>query len=196
MKAILRLYGGELFSEFCTISEVKVAQHMQTNLATVTQQLHKLHQLGVVNYVPQTDKPQITFLQPRYPAANIPLDTKSLQQKSKLTKQKADAVIHYITHQNRCRAQILLEYFDEIFYQPCKVCDICLTKPSLQNTSNDYCIARELILKYVHTATYDLQELVNSIDMPEKIVIDTIRQMLDHGELVYDLANRLVKSND
>lgn len=196
MKAILRLYGGELFSDFCTISEAKIAQHMQATPATVTQQLYKLHQLGVIKYVPQTDKPQIIFLQPRYPAANIPLDTKSLQQKSKLANQKAEAVIHYITHQNRCRAQILLEYFDEIFYQPCKMCDICLAKPSLQNTSNHYCIARELILKHVHTATHDLQKLINSIDMPEETVIATIRQMLDHGELVYDLSNRLVKAND
>ncbi|MHB9147049.1 MAG: RecQ family ATP-dependent DNA helicase [Candidatus Amoebophilus sp.] len=196
MKSILRLYGGELFSEFCTISEVKIAQHMQTNPATVTQQLHKLHQLGVVNYVPQTDKPQITFLQPRYAAANIPLDTKSLHHKSNLAKQKADAVIHYITHQNRCRAQILLEYFDEIFYEPCKMCDICLAKPSLQHTTNDYCIARNLILKHVHTDTpYHLQELINSVDLHEETVIATIRQMLDHGELVYDLANRIVRAN-
>jgi ATP-dependent DNA helicase RecQ len=196
MKTILRLYGGELFSDFCTISETKIAQHMQATLTTVTQQLDKLHQLGIVNYTPQTDKPQISFVQPRYPAANIPLDVSSLQQKSKLAKQKAEAVIHYVTQQDRCRSQILLAYFDEIFHQPCKACDICLAKPFIQDTSNDYCIARELILKHVHTETDDLQKLINSIDMPEETVRAVIKQMLDHGELIYDLANKLIKAND
>jgi ATP-dependent DNA helicase RecQ len=191
IKAILRLYGGELFTDFCNISENKIARYLDTNIEGVQQQLHKLNQLGILTYIPQTDNPQIIFTQPRHPADKIPLDIRSLEQKSKLAIQKAEAVIHYVTHQHRCRSQLLLEYFDEISYQPCSICDICLSNLAVQNPQQDYHTARHLILTHLQTTTYTLQELVERINISEEILIATIRQMLDQGEIAYDQTYRL-----
>ncbi|OJW66926.1 MAG: recombinase RecQ [Candidatus Amoebophilus sp. 36-38] len=194
IKAILRLYGGELFTDFCNISEEKIARYLATNSAEISHQLKKLQELGILLYVPQTDKPQITFTKPRYHADQIPLDIKSLEQKGKLNMQKAEAVIHYATHTARCRSQLLLEYFDEISYQPCKTCDLCLASLKLQRIEKDQNTARALILNHLQTATYELQELVDTIDMPEEIVIATIRQLLDQGALIYDQSHKLTKA--
>lgn len=194
IRALLRLYGGELFTDFCMISEARLATHLQIPLAATSQQLRQLQQRAIIDYTPQSDQPQITFLQARYPADRIPIDEKALQQKSKLATEKAEAVIHYITHLNRCRVQLLLEYFDEINYQPCNMCDICLAKKSMHTLEEkDYVVARRHILQYLQTKPHDLQALLDQVGMPEEVVIMTVRQLLDQGEVVYDLAHRLVK---
>jgi ATP-dependent DNA helicase RecQ len=188
------LYGGELFTDFCIISEARLGTHLQVPPAAISQQLRALQQRAIIDYVPQSNQPRITFLQARYPADRIPINEKALQQKSKLAIEKGEAVIHYITHPNRCRAQLLLEYFDEIDYQPCSMCDICLTKKSPHSlAAKDYVVARKHILQHLQTKPLDLQALLDQIDMPEEIVIKTVRQLVDHEEVAYDLAHRLVK---
>lgn len=196
IQGLLRLYGGEIFTDFCTISEAKLANYLNISGAVLSQQLRQLQQRAIVAYIPQSDQPQIIFLQARYPADRVPIDEKALQRKSKLATKKAEAVIHYITHLNRCRSQLLLEYFGEISDQPCKRCDICLTKKSFHTfIEKDYIMARRLILKHLEAYPYNLQALLDQVDMPEEVVIMTIRQLLDQGEIAYDSAYRLVKIN-
>jgi len=195
IKALLRLYGGELFTDFCNISENKVARFLQTMPQAVIKQLHSLHQLSIVQYIAPKDKPQLTFITSRYPASQIPLDTKKLKQRSDLATKKAEAVIHYTTHQNRCRAQLLLEYFDEISYKACGLCDICLAKAQMQKIQGQpYQHYRQLILQHLQEGACDVKSIVDSIDMQdEAAVLATIRQMLDNKELMYDQTGRLVQ---
>ena len=193
IKAILRLYGGELFTEFCKISIHKIAQYMHTKPQTVDYQLQQLDKLSVIRYIPQKDKPQLTWLTPRYPASQIPLDAQKIKKRNELAIKKANAVIHYVTHQIRCRTQILLEYFDEISYTACGLCDICLAKSkpvTMQATAYEH--ARALILQRLQEGLHEVNHIVDSIAMQEEIVLATIRQMLENEELTYDAASRLV----
>jgi ATP-dependent DNA helicase RecQ len=194
IRALLRLYGGELFTDFCIIAEARLAKHLQIPIATVIQQLRQLQQRAIIDYFPQVDQPQVTFLQARYPADRIPIDEKTLQQKSKLATEKAEAVIHYITHPNRCRAQLLLEYFDEISDRLCGVCDICINKNKDNHLSaQTYQQIRATILHELQAGPSELCSLIDNIAFPEELVIATIRQMLDSGELQYNLAGKVVR---
>lgn len=193
IKALLRLYGGELWTDFCKISAKKIAQYLHTESAEVIQQLHTLHRLEVIQYSAQQEKPQLTFITPRYPASQIPLDTKQLRQKSTLATAKAEAVIHYVTHPNRCRAQLLLAYFDEVSYQACGLCDICLDKAKKpQDQLYQHC--RTLVLQRLQAGMCELREIIDSMTLQdEAAVVATIRQMLENKELIYDQAGRLVQ---
>jgi ATP-dependent DNA helicase RecQ len=193
IKAVLRLYGGELLVDFCKISVYQIARHLNSQPQAVIQQLHQLQQLSAVQYIPQKDKPQLTFLTSRYLASQMPIDAKRLKQRNDLAMSKMDAVIHYVTHQIRCRTQILLEYFDEISYEACGVCDICLAK-SKQEMLEDkaYKHARGLLLQQLQEGLNDVRTIVDSSELPEETVIATIRRMLDNEEIKYDKYGRLV----
>lgn len=197
IKALLRLYGGELWTDFCNISEKKIAQYLHTEPATVIQHLHALHRLGVIQYSPRKDKPQLTLITARYPAFQIPLDTKKLREKSKLATEKAEAVIHYITHATRCRSQLLLAYFDEVSYQRCGLCDICLQESQEQGSQEQrYQHYSALVLQRLQAGMDELRAILDSIPMQdEAAVIATIRQMLENEEIRYDQAGRLVQHN-
>ena len=40
--------------------------------------------------------------------------------------EKVRAMVGYVKNKIRCRSQILLDYFGEVSYQECGICDTCL----------------------------------------------------------------------
>ena len=193
IKALLRLYGGGLFSGFGHISLQRIASLLHTTSQEVDKQLSALDRLAVLAYQPQKDQPQLTFTTARYPADKLPLDPQALQQKAKIATDQAEAVVHYTTHQHCCRAQLLLTYFGEEADQACGQCDVCLAKAERGRSITAYPKYRALVLQCLQAGPHDLGKMVASIDLhAEAAVLATIRQMLDQGEVAYDQAGRLV----
>lgn len=194
IKVLLRLYGGELFSAFVSLSVQRIAQLLQTTPQEVDKQLQALDRLAVLQYQPQKDQPQLTLTTARHPADKLPLDTYALKQKAQTATDKAEAVIHYATHQHRCRAQLLLAYFGEETDQVCGQCDVCLEKAEGGHSEATYLTYRRLVLECLQAGPCTLKQLVARIDLDkEASVLATIRQLLDQGEVTYDQANRLVR---
>jgi ATP-dependent DNA helicase RecQ len=196
LKALLRLYGGELFATSGDISVQRIAHFLDVTPHNVEKQLQALDSLALIRYRPQKSTPQLTFTTPRYATASLPLASRRLKQRTAIAKEKAEAVIHYITQQHRCRVQLLLEYFGEATDQQCKRCDVCLTRQQeeghlLTDTYQDF---RDMVLQRLQMGMQELTQIVDNVDVAtEKAVLATIRQMLDNGELAYDSTSRLVQ---
>lgn len=198
IKALLRLYGGELFATLGNISEQKIAHFLKSTPEKIQQQLQSLHQQAIIQYHPQQEKPQLTFTTARYSAAALPLATKHLERRAAIAVKKAEAVIHYAAHQHRCRTQLLLAYFGEITDQRCGQCDVCLArKEENQSLSEEmYQKYRHQVLQCLQLGMCDLKQMVGSSELTtEEALLATIRQMLDQGELAYDDAGRLVRKS-
>lgn len=196
IKALLRLYGGELFSTFSNISVQHIAHFLNIITQEVEKKLQALDRLALIQYRPPKATPQLTFITPRHPAASLPLASKRLKQRTTIAKEKAEAVIHYTTHQYRCRAQLLLEYFGETADQKCGQCDVCLAKAKGNFSTEDYQKYKHLVLQRLQAGMQELNQIVDSMDLAvQERALVTIRQMLDNGELAYDSAGRLVQKN-
>jgi ATP-dependent DNA helicase RecQ len=196
IKALLRLYGGELFSTFSNVSIQRIAQFLSIAPQEVKKQLHALDRLALIQYHPQKDTPQLTFTTHRHPAALLPLSSKRRKKRKAIAKEKAEATVRYATQQYRCRVQLLLEYFGEKYHQQCGQCDVCLAKEKGKSnlSTEDYQKYRCLVLRCLQAGVHELWQIVESIDCnAEKNILATIRNMLDNGELVYDNAIRLVQ---
>jgi ATP-dependent DNA helicase RecQ len=79
IKALLRLYGGELYTDFTSISETQIAQMQRTTVGAIKLELDQLHNLQVLVYEPVNDSPKITFVTARQDAASYPLIGQSLR---------------------------------------------------------------------------------------------------------------------
>jgi ATP-dependent DNA helicase RecQ len=193
IQTLLRLYGGELFSTFCSISEIRIAHQLQLKTEVVIEKLQHLHHTGILAYRQQTHQPKITFLEARQPADQLSVNTAMWQKKTTMAIKKSEAVIDYVSNQHRCRQQILLEYFDEICYQPCKSCDRCKEKErQTQLYPYEEKEIENLILAHLATAAHTPLDLLNKIDKPEEDVLASIRQLLDREVLAYDTAQHVV----
>jgi ATP-dependent DNA helicase RecQ len=132
IKLLLRMYGGELFGAFLNISETNIAKVFLIPVNEVEGILSTLDKFKILVYDKQKDKPQLTFLMPRFDIRELPLQEVEIARRKEKDLQKARAVKHYVQHPNRCRTQLLLEYFNEITDAECGVCDNCLKKKKQQ----------------------------------------------------------------
>src|SRR5690606_35371083 len=128
LRLILRMYGGEALTGFVMISERKLAEQLKKPEQEVRRKLEYLQKLQVLVYAPQHDAPQLVFTSPRLDAANLPLNHKKLAQLRDRAMKQAREMAHYVETTDRCRTQLLLEYFAEVSDKSCRICDYCLAQ--------------------------------------------------------------------
>lgn len=188
IKGLLRIYGGALFVPYCTITEKKIAQLIQSSEAMVQQQLQALHRLKIIEYFPQKNQPQITFLTPRYKATALPLRIDSIEQKNRTAYKKIEAVIQYITDEQHCRMGILLAYFDEKTVT-CHKCDFCRRNAIKRETHAQW---RNYIIEAIQQGKQELKQLTENIAIEEEEhLLAAIRMMLDAKEIYYQMPGHL-----
>ncbi len=127
IKTLLRLYGGEVFVGYSKIKERDIGSLLKTDKVQVRQWLKFLNDNEVIDYQPALDSATITFLTPRLDAEKLPIDSKQIAWRKKLTQEKAEAVIEYMKSTD-CRTQIFQRYFDEETTLTCGICDNDLEK--------------------------------------------------------------------
>nr|WP_240543845.1 ATP-dependent DNA helicase RecQ [Spirosoma foliorum] len=150
LKLLLRVYGGELFTDFITISESTLARSFMINQSEIEQLLTQLHERNVVIYEKQKDKPQLTFLTPRFDAPSLPVNIQELNRRKELAMRKVQAAILYTEHQTQCRTRLLQAYFGEKPGDACGICDNCLKKKKSAETAT--AAVREQVRDYVALA--------------------------------------------
>jgi ATP-dependent DNA helicase RecQ len=186
LKTLLRLYGGELFSDFVAISESQLARAMKWKEKEVRDELQNLHQLQVVNYQPASDSPTITFTLPRQDPDHLPVNVKKLAERRDLGLQKMRDMIAYVEQNHRCRTQVIQEYFDETTYTTCGICDVCIEKKKADNRAafEDY---EGQVLHLLRQKPMTVDELEESI-LPEErdLFLDVIRELVDRSVIAYD----------
>lgn len=124
LTCILRLHQG-IFRQPVILDENRLCFMMNINAAKLHEMLSYLNMIGLINYYPRKDVPQITFLEPRVEAKYLNIDLAKYQFLKKRAGEKLKSVVKYL-EQPVCRDVQLLEYFDEISGKTCGICDICV----------------------------------------------------------------------
>lgn len=193
IKLMLRLYGGELFTEYVRISETELGQIYFAPEAEIIKKLAFLKERGIADYEPRRDKPQLSFLTPRFDAAQLPLNVFEIEGRRERDRQKARAVIQYASNKNRCRTLLLLEYFNEMDGTECGVCDVCLKKK--KNEANG-AINEELgnaMLHYLKDHGSVTPRELNLVfeNAPENLFLQTLKYLIEEEIIQYDHVGKL-----
>ena len=186
IKALLRLYGGELFVAFQGISESSLARHLRQSTTDVTRQLRYLHSAGVLHYQPRRELPQALFTTPRYDAAQLPLDERRLKAAKQLTAHQTKSVIGYAGGTARCRQQTLLDYFAEPDAAACGVCDVCLARKKVHQAPASPATLQAALLELLRAASLLPREVVACYPPAEAEAVTTaLRGLVELGQLAY-----------
>ena len=156
IKTLLRLYGGDIYTHYLTISESKMARNLETNLSDVTYHLNLLVKSNIIAYEPANGKPKLTFLTPRYDASTLPLDRKKLETLKGRREAKLNEMIEYIHTEKMCRMLFITEYFGEQTGIRCGLCDNCR-----KNKLNDKILYDKMLNKCLIPG-FDLNEFITS----------------------------------
>jgi ATP-dependent DNA helicase RecQ len=192
IKALLRLYGGELFVAFQAVSESALARHLRQSTQDVARQLRYLHSTGVLHYQPRRELPQALFTTPRYDAAQLPLDERRLRAARQLTEHQTAAVIDYVAGATRCRQQQLLDYFAEPDAPACGVCDVCLARKKARQAPESTAGLQEALLELLRLAPLLPRQVVAHYSAGEaSAVAAALRELVELGKLAYAPDGRL-----
>lgn len=186
IKALLRLYGGELYSDFTPISESQMAKMLKQSIATVQLELKQLHDLQVIVYEPINESPKITFVLARQDAERLPIDKKEYDRRRDLHLAKMEAMKKYAEQDHQCRMQVIQEYFDEVTYATCGMCDVCIGNRRKENLTilKDY---EQQILYLLKQRPMTVEDLETAVDPTEKeLFIEVVREMVDSAQIAYD----------
>ena len=196
IKLILRMYGGDLFGTFLNISEANIAKAYSIPVKEIETWLLTLEKFDILFYDKQKDKPQLTFLTPRFDVRELPLQALEIKKRKERDIQKAKSVKHYAEQPNRCRTQLLLEYFNEITDAECGICDNCLKKKKQNKIELEDKEANNLIRlkikQLLQNGAMGLQ-LITQIIQPlnQSKFQGIIREMIGDGEVSFDQDGRL-----
>jgi len=185
VKVLLRTYGGNLFSEYMSIQEAKLAKTLEIREIDVVSRLRKLAELEVMDYDQRKDKPQLTFLTPRYDAGKLPLNFKRIESRRELTLNHAQSMVAY-AHQNKiCRSQFIQEYFGEATDKKCGICDWCMEdKKSSDLGSEEKRLEKRVLETLTNSGELSESQLLNVLKLPasEKL-FSVLRKLEDSGRI-------------
>lgn len=175
LKLLLRTYSG-LFDQYVKIDEAYMANKLYHTREEVIQVFKKLEEVGLINYEPAKDKPQLFFLVPREDKLHYQQER---QRTLKATAQeKLEAVFNYAEEQ-QCRSQSILNYFDETDSVRCGQCDICLEDKKKTLSEEQY---KEKIKQAIEKGHHQLKSIVEHLGYWHEEGISLVLQHLtDEG---------------
>lgn len=192
IKAILRLYGGGVYTDFVGISEFEVAKMSKSAKSEIIKKLQLLEQQGVVVYDPMKTLPQLTYLTPRLEVSTLKKYYKEVAPRHQVIKDKVEAMKAYALNREGCRTRVFQEYFNEKAYLNCGVCDVCIKAKKEDKLITELDHTKMEILSMVQAGKKYIDELKDAVDSSNDFVFtEAIRFLVDEGKLRMEGYDRL-----
>jgi ATP-dependent DNA helicase RecQ len=184
IKTILRSYTG-VMTEFVSFHEAELARRAGTGTVDLINHLKRLEKLKLLDYIPASDKPQITYLDDRLDGKDINISREHYHDRMKEAGQRLEAIISYAECGNKCRSQLLLEYFGESHSKRCGKCDVCLERNKLSLNEMEYDEIVNRIKPHLKIKPASVAELVTAASpFHEDKVIQVIRWLIDNDRII------------
>ncbi len=183
VKTMLRSYGG-ILTDFVKISEPELARRSGINESQVVKNLTYLARLQLVDYVPQTSKPQLIFTQERVNVTDLSLSDETYRLRLEESRFRTEKMISYAESTARCRSQSLLSYFGETGSRRCGSCDVCLERNKVSLNEMEFNRVVELIKPMLKTQPCTLEEIMMAAEpLGEDKVLRALQWLIDNEKI-------------
>ena len=126
IKALLRSYQG-ISDNRISVFEKRIAGICKQSIDEIQKQLQQLAAMGMIEYLPQKETPQIHFLLNRAPAAFLHIDKDQYLKRKEAFTTRINTLIRFATNPGCCRSVFIGNYFGDIDKDNCGICDYCLS---------------------------------------------------------------------
>lgn len=178
IKTTLRSYSG-LFSSYVYINEEAIADRTKYSRDKVYQTFVNLNKARLISYVPQSNIPTITYLQPRFDSQMLTISPESYEERLERFSERVNAILRYI-NEDTCRSMMLLSYFGETNPSECGQCDVCLKK-QIPAFEDSYAEIKRGILSLLSISPLSLKSIISKTGVDQEQGIKVLRFLVDHG---------------
>ncbi|MGC8865139.1 MAG: RecQ family ATP-dependent DNA helicase [Bacteroidales bacterium] len=185
IKALTRLYGGRLFTDYCRISEENIAATLRLSVADVEIMLKELDKIEILSYIPRTNKPQLTFVSERIDPGSFFLSPETYKLRKEAARQRLEAMLQYVTDDRHCRSQLLLAYFGEKESRRCGFCDYCVKRNKVNLSDYEFKQILEQIKPLLKASPLSLRQILEQLNetVDENDVLQVIEFLQESGKI-------------
>ena len=174
LRVILRKYEG-LFSRFRPVSELEIAAEAQLSVERVHELMKVLWRMKIIRYIPANNSPLVRFDTERLPVKSLYIAPESYQLRHRLMMERFESIVEYVTSEDRCRSQIIENYFGDKESKECGVCDVCLRKR--RGEASQVSVV-ERIVAMLGDTELDIKELTSAMNIAPERVVEVVDKMV------------------
>ncbi|MDP4285042.1 MAG: ATP-dependent DNA helicase RecQ [Bacteroidota bacterium] len=191
VKGLLRLYEG-IFDFPCSINETQLAKFITLKKEKLVASLNKIKQIGIIDYIPQKEKPQIMFLQNRVNAKDLMINEKNISERKQAFEKRLSAMMKYTKNQSKCRSKMIAGYFNEHLVRRCGVCDNCIRDKKIIITNEEFEAIKSSIEKIVGEKSVSLIQLYQELNSFNQAKIKKILNYLQEENKIKSSKEGLI----
>jgi ATP-dependent DNA helicase RecQ len=188
IKALLRSYQG-IFDNRISVFEKRMAGICKLDIATVQKQFQQLAAMGIIEYLPQKETPQIHFLVNRAPAAFLHIDKDQYFKRKEAFTTRMSTFIRFATKPGCCRSVFIGNYFGDTDKEPCGICDYCLGLKKNKIEADTFTVIEQGLFTLLTTSPSPIDLIFETLGIENKEKIWEVMQFLES-------ENRLILNED
>lgn len=190
IKTILRSYGG-LFDDYVRINEKEIAIRSKVQKEDVIRSLYYLQKMNILDYVPASNAPVLTFLEARCRMEDLTLDHSRILFRRERFRARIQGIIHYAESNHICRGNVIQQYFGENPDARCGNCDYCRQRNKLLLNDIEFNDLKEKIKTALVKPT-TLERLLEKTHLRQnEKIIAGLQWMLDNNIIISNSENML-----
>ncbi len=175
-KTLLRTYQG-IYERPTGISEKQIAFLLKKEPNKLFAQLMQLHQMGVIDYQPRKEDPQLFFPTDRIKTEDLSINNVRYTERKKHFEKSVNSMLQYAEEKQQCRSQLLGSYFGDTLLTPCGNCDNCLAKKQTTLSSSAFALLQTTILQQLTNQPLSATALLQALPGIEK---ENARKVIDY----------------
>lgn len=190
LMALLRTCAG-LFADYVYISEASIANRLKMTQEQVYQALLLLSRMHVLHYVPRRTCPYILFTTAREEEKYVSIPLTVYEDRMNQMKERIESIKRFAFSQDRCRVEIMLQYFGQKT-EPCGKCDYCRTVKEIKGQVSAPKVQESSLFTQVATilserSQISLPELLSLLgvasEKEREVTIEALRRLADEGKI-------------
>ncbi len=162
IKALLRTYQG-IFDNRISVFEKRLGAICRLDVQGVQNQLQQLAAMGIIEYLPQKETPQIHFLVNRAPAAFLHIDQDLYLSKKEAFTTRINTLINFAINPGCCRSVFIGNYFGDTDKSTCGICDYCLAQKKIKLESAAFTSIEQQLCALLSTSPITISQLLIAI---------------------------------
>ena len=184
IKVLLRAFP-HLYINYTKLNFTELANYTGLSKEEIHKKFSTLASNNLIDYIPKTDLPMVTFLKNRFHDNDLIFDKNFIEWQQKNYNNRIAGVLEYIENDSHCRNKILLEYYNEIYKDKCGKCDICIK----QKNSHDIFEKKSEIIdslkqKFQNKSFSKAEALYDVSKLNEGLVLEVLRELCDEYVLL------------
>ncbi len=192
VKGLLRSYDG-IFDFPSFINENDLSKFKGVSRESLMKDLNDLNALGIINYIPQKEKPQIYFLKNRVRTNELFINQKNILKRKKAYEKRLNAMILFCKLKDECRSVAIGYYFNGKYLPPCGVCDNCLRDKKMIISSEEFNFISSEIKNLVGKNSVTVQLIIEHLKGIKENKIWKILRYLEEEEMIIVSKDGILK---